>query len=270
MQLTDTQTAIAAIIRVLALGTLLSSAEFLWHHDLLKSSGLMSWEIGRLRQPWLVKGPVAVCINHALSYPHVLWLLVIRVLLAILMLFGPARLITKLWVVLLSTLLCWLFVLRTSYGQDGADQMSYIIYTGLAIASIAGTDVGRAAFLWFVALQACLAYCVAGLAKAGAKGWRDGSYLIGVCETRIYGHAGFAEYLSRRPQLAKVLSCTLIVWESSFPLVLLIPRSLALGVLGAGVLFHLTNGYFMGLNTFIWSFAATYPAIIYCVQTRGW
>jgi uncharacterized membrane protein (DUF485 family) len=230
----------------------------------------MSWELGRLRQGWLVGGLSGAFLNYALCYPHVLWLLVIRMLLATLMLLGPASMITNLWVVLLATVLCWLVVLRTSYGQDGADQLSYIIYTALAIATIVGTRQAQVAFLWFVALQSCLAYCVAGIAKTSATGWRDGTYLTAICHTKTYGHLRFAEFLSHRPRFARVLSRCLIVWESCFPLVLFIPGPVALGALGVGVFFHLSNGYLMGLNTFIWSFAASYPAILFCVQTRGW
>ena len=255
------------MVRILSVGTLLSCAEFLSQPSLLKNDGLMSWEIGRLRQPWLAKGWLGATLNSVLSYPNVIWLLVIRMSVAMLMLLGPADLITKSWLILIATVLCWFFVMRSSYGQDGADQMAYIIYLALAVSSLAGATL---VFLWFIALQSCLAYCVAGIAKARSKGWRDGDYLIDVCYTHIYGHAGFADFLFCRRRLAKLLARTLIVWESSFPLVLLMPAPVALGVLAGGVLFHLANAYLMGLNTFFWSFLTTYPAILYCVKTRGW
>lgn len=230
----------------------------------------MSWEIARLRQPWLARGRVAGLLDCALSYPNIIWLLILRVSVAALMILGPGGLITRPWIILIAAVLCWLFVMRTSYGQDGADQMAYILYTGLAISSLAGTVFVRVAFLWFIALQSCLAYCVAGIAKASAKGWRDGDYLTAVSYTHIYGHPRLAGYLISRPDLAKTLARTLILWESTFPLVLVMPEPVAGAMLATGILFHLTNGYLMGLNTFIWSFVATYPAICYCVQTRGW
>lgn len=173
------------------------------------------------------------------------------------MLLGPANLITKSWLIVIATVLCWLFVMRSSYGLDGADQMAYIIYLAFAISSLAGAAFVWGACLWFIALQSCLAYCVAGIAKARSKGWRDGDYLIDVCYTHIYGHAGFAKFLFCRPRLAKILARTLIIWESSFPLVLLMPAPIALGVLAGGILFHVVNRYLMGLNTFFWSFLTT-------------
>jgi hypothetical protein len=31
-----------------------------------------------------------------------------------------------------------------------------------------------------------------------------------------------------------------------------------------GILFHVANAVIMGLNTFVWAFVATYPAILFC------
>ena len=41
------------------------------------------------------------------------------------------------------------------------------------------------------------------------------------------------------------------------------PRPLALAVLAAALVFHAGNAAIMGLNTFVWAFAATYPAILW-------
>lgn len=264
----DNWTAIAIGIRVLSVGTLLSSVEFLSRRDLLKDTGLMSWEIGRLRTPWLVKGLPAKLMNYAVSYPHVLWLCGIRALIAACMIMAPFQMITTWWAVSLAMTLSWLTVLRNSYGLDGADQMSYIFYTGLGIAVYAGTDRARDAFLWFMALESCLSYFVAGVAKAGSKGWRDGSYLIGICYTHIYGRHEVARYLSDRPLVARTLARLIITWEVLFPLVLFVPERVAVIILISGASFHIVNGFLMGLNTFIWSFTATYPAILYCIQRR--
>jgi hypothetical protein len=31
-----------------------------------------------------------------------------------------------------------------------------------------------------------------------------------------------------------------------------------------GILFHVANAVIMGLNTFVWAFVETYPAILFC------
>jgi hypothetical protein len=38
-------------------------------------------------------------------------------------------------------------------------------------------------------------------------------------------------------------------------------------LLTAGLSFHLVAAVVMGLNTFVWAFSATYPAILHC---RSW
>jgi hypothetical protein len=62
----------------------------------------------------------------------------------------------------------------------------------------------------------------------------------------------------------------LITWESTFPLVLIVPRPVAYAMVASGVLFHLSNGFLMGLNDFFWLFVAAYPALLYCIAVRGW
>jgi hypothetical protein len=230
----------------------------------------MSWAVCRLRAPWLAGGFIGATLDVVLCYPNVLGLVLGRVFLASAILLGPPTLVTNAWLIVALALLSGLFILRTPYGHDGADQLTWIIISGLAIVSIAPTVAVMTTYLWFVALQSCLAYGTAGIAKACAKGWRDGSYLVGILATRTYGHARFANVLRDRRQLAKWVSCMLILWECLFPLVLIAPTALFPAIIGAGVLFHVLNGLIMGLNTFLWSFIATYPAIYFCVRTRGW
>jgi hypothetical protein len=45
---------------------------------------------------------------------------------------------------------------------------------------------------------------------------------------------------------------------------LIAPRPLAILLLLSGIAFHVTAAIAMGLNTFLWSFLATYPALVYC------
>src|SRR5207302_4699985 len=128
-----------------------------------------------------------------LCYPHVLYLHCLRMLLVVVLAIWGGR--TNICVFLTLLVLGMLFTLRNSYGQDGSDQMSWIIVSGLAIVAIAQTPTAKLAFIWFVTFQVCLAYCVAGFAKASAKGWRDGTYLLGILATRIYGYRSIADRL---------------------------------------------------------------------------
>jgi hypothetical protein len=209
-------------------------------------------------------------LNFVLSYPRVLGLIGIRAILAVALLVGPRLLLIDPRIICPVALLGGLLTIRNAYGQDGADQMSWILFTSLALVSLLPTVAVRIACLWFLALQGCLSYSTAGIAKATAKHWRDGTYLIRILGTKMYGNIAVSEFLNSRPAYARFVARLLIAWESCFPLILFLPPTLVICMLATGVLFHVANAYIMGLNTFFWSFLATYPAILYCTENRPW
>jgi hypothetical protein len=84
--------------------------------------------------------------------------------------------------------------------------MQDILFLGLAIVGVFPTHVTMHIYLAFLAFQACLAYATAGVAKAVASGWRDGTFLTGICGTAIYGNAKLRDILLVRPTLAKMAS----------------------------------------------------------------
>jgi hypothetical protein len=150
------------------------------------------------------------------------------------------------------------------FGLDGSDQMATIIFVNLALARLLPTSLASSAFLWVIALQGCLAYFTAGFAKLVSVPWRSGDAIAGISATRIYGPGIARLILADRPVLSVLLCWSVILTECVFPLCLVVPRPLALLMLAGGTLFHLAAGVTMGLNTFFWSFVATYPAIFWC------
>ena len=268
MTFMDQHIAVSLVAKIAAVGVLVACAEYIADPSQLQDQGLMSWKVGRLRNTWLAANEALL--DPVLRYPNVLAIISFRLLLAALIVFAPPALLSSAWIIAPAALLGGVFILRNAYGHDGADQMAWIIFCGLTITNLVGTPLAETAYLWFLALQACLAYATAGIAKASASQWRNGSCLIGILGTRIYGHAALTDFLRRKPTFVRLLAPLLIVWQCSFPIVLLAPVPVGLVILGIGVLFHLANAYFMGLNTFVWSFIATYPAIVFCIQSRGW
>ncbi|HTK08336.1 MAG TPA: hypothetical protein VL485_14295 [Ktedonobacteraceae bacterium] len=264
------QLAILLAAKLVALAIVVSCAEYLVFPLPLQESGLMSWGVGRLRQPLTVKGPTGRVLNWLLSYPRVLGLIALRAVIAVLILFGPLTVVLNPWLLCVLVLLSLLLTFRNVFGTDGADQMGDLLFVGLTVVSIVTTHLTMNVFLWFLTFQACLAYAMAGFAKAVAPGWRDGTYLVGICGTTTYGNARLRDLLLARPALSKWLARLVILWECSFPLVLFLPLPLALIPLAGGIVFHLMMAYIMGLNDFMWSFLATYPAVLYCLQMRGW
>jgi hypothetical protein len=55
----------------------------------------------------------------------------------------------------------------------------------------------------------------------------------------------------------------LVLWESGFVIALIAPRPVLWMMLAAGLVFHLSCAWVMGLNTFLWAFAAGYPCVIF-------
>ncbi|MEZ4299384.1 MAG: hypothetical protein R3B70_30820 [Polyangiaceae bacterium] len=71
----------------------------------------------------------------------------------------------------------------------------------------------------------------------------------------------FLHHVSMLPRLPGATATQFALFQSS---------SIAAGdddpkpMFGIGLMFHLANAALMGLNTFVWSFSATYPAILFC------
>ena len=76
-----------------------------------------------------------------------------------------------------------------------------------------------------------------------------------------------AFFFNPRPRLTKALTWTTLLMECTFPIVLVSGPAVASVYLLLGISFHLAISYFLGLNTFVWAWVATYPAILHVVST---
>jgi hypothetical protein len=153
---------------------------------------------------------------------------------------------------------------RDLVGTDGSDQMSLTILGGLVISAATSDPFLQSAGLIFIGVQSVLSYIVSGVAKALSPKWRSGLAVAQIMNTRTYGMEHIGNLLNRLPSLINIMLCwVVILTESLFFLVLFIPWPWACLLLLWGALFHVVNAYIMGLNTFLWSFVATYPSMIY-------
>jgi hypothetical protein len=160
------------------------------------------------------------------------------------------------------------FVVRWRHkygGEDGGDQMLTIMSTTFAVCLTVGylSSVVRAAGLYFVGAQACLAHTASGLAKLSGRDWRTGSAIRGILSTRTYGMRSLGSVTQKFPFVSLLLCWITIVFETAFLAAPVLPRIALLMLLLVAGLFHLSVAYAMGLNGFFWSFVATYPAILF-------
>jgi hypothetical protein len=147
-------------------------------------------------------------------------------------------------------------------GRIGSDSMTFVVCAAAWLALVLGRDrLTATAGLWFVAALTCWSYVVAGASKLASPSWRSGRAIRDLLSTHAYGSQRLSRLVAQRPYLARFLSWVTMLWECTFPLVLIVPDELRVVLLCSGVLFHATMAWLMGLNTFIWAFAATYPAL---------
>ncbi|WP_246212226.1 alpha/beta fold hydrolase [Streptomyces abyssomicinicus] len=155
------------------------------------------------------------------------------------------------------------------YGTDGSDQASGLVQTATGAARLVSSPQAQDALLWYVALQSNLSYAVAGWVKLLGRDWRDGSAMSGVMRTRTYGHKGVWELTRRFPKSARAFAHGVLALECLFPVLYLKGGRLARPVLGGTALFHVANGFVMGLGRFVPAFTAMYPMVAYTSAPRS-
>lgn len=258
------------MLRISCWPAFVTAVELIANRELLDDEGLMSWEVGRLRHPLLVAGWTGRVFDTLMKRPIFGALLWPRAILTAALLFAPDRWLLALGVQTLMVFFLFLFAKRSIYGQDGADQMLLIIWISAWIATALGGEMPLKLCLWFIAYQACMSYCVAGFAKIRAAGWRKGEFLPGVLGTTIYGTRRVGGYLRHHSQVALLLSWSVLLFETGFPLAWALPWPWGVGFLAVGLSFHIASAFLMGLGSFLATYLATYPAVLFTLKTKGW
>lgn len=256
-----------AIQFILSIGLIISSLEDLKTWSIYSSDGLLSWKVARLANQWKAKGVIGSVLNLFLSdkgFKTILWgrlgASIGLLVLALFNIVSPLLICTLL-------LLTVLITVRSPYGLNGAYQMSIVILLALAFASLAGLNSQTSLLcLWFIAGQLFVSYLVAGFNKLYSPIWRKSHALFVIFSTRTFGHAPLYQLLMKNKMLTALISWTIFLFEITFVGILFLNPEHALVLLILGAFFHLNVAIFMGLNDFLFSFTATYPAVLYLVN----
>jgi hypothetical protein len=261
----DQDSTYALTVMLASTGVFIASVEYLTLNGEFADGGLFSWEVLRtISRATLCLGtgrPRRV-IAHSLFVPAVLGARTFAALLLVVLghnhALGTACVLT---ILAASLVMYW----RAPLGLDGSDQMSIILFVAVAIHKLFPGDfhIARAS-LWFIAAQGCLSYFVAGIAKVISPTWRSGEAVRRILGTRTYGTRTAAAFVSGRVGVCAALSWLLMLFECAFPLALAFGKTGFAVFAILGILFHIINAVTMGLNTFVWAFVATYPAIHFC------
>lgn len=170
------------------------------------------------------------------------------------------------WILAVFLILSYLLVCARFRGlfNGGSDCMSMTVLIGLLIALLesGGAHLQELGF-YYVAFHLTMSYFISGYVKFKNESWRQGTALQVILGYSNYSIPACVRALASNPLIIFFTSWFVILWECSFPIVwfnhALVPYYLIIGVL-----FHLGNFIFFGLNRFVFAWIAAYPALIFC------
>jgi hypothetical protein len=104
-----------------------------------------------------------------------------------------------------------------------------------------------------------LAYLLAGVAKLRDPAWRSGHALAILVELPQYRVP--RRLASLVTSLSRIGSWAILAFEIAFPVVFASPLACTI-MLAIGAAFHVANALVFGLNRFLWTWLAAYPALV--------
>jgi hypothetical protein len=251
------------MLRICGVGIALDAVEQLSTLTALDRGGLCAWHVVRHRfdlAPAVVRRVLDAACDGTWRPGLVLASRLLWVTIAALWPPGSALFAIALTALLVTQL--YLFIRRAGFGLYGSDQMTLIILASAWLGTVVDTSpLGVKLALWFAVAQSCLSYGVNGVAKLASRSWRSGRALPAVFSTHASGAPVLLQVVEARPGLSRALGWLVLAWECTFPLVLVVPDSIRIGLLISGVVFHATIAMTMGLHLFVWAFIAPYAAI---------
>jgi hypothetical protein len=275
----DDATLAAVSTALIAIGSAVSGLEQLAARGQFARAGVYDWDLLRTTHRWTLRGRISRVLDGLFGYPQTLWIFGAQVVLGTVTLAATATTTATagahgrpLLAVLVGSLLALnlLGTLRCQFGLNGADQMRTVVLTGLLLFFASPTRLGQELALAFVAAQSVLSYLTSGLAKAVSPIWRSGTAVAVIVNARSYGSPRVAALLMGSRWQAIAASRGTIAFECLLPLLVFAGPWPCVAFIAAAVVFHLSIAAVMGLNDFVWSFAAALPATLHLAQSLPW
>lgn len=249
------------VIRLTSLSLCVQTVELLLLKPLYSNSGIWSWSKVAPEFEFLPALPRKL-LDFILRYPQFDVMLWVRLLSAAGVSFYPHPLI--LTFLFLSTLLISVRWRGTFNG--GSDFMTLSVLFALSVAQcFADIPVITRGCLWYIGIQACTSYFLAGVVKVKHTSWRQGYAIPAFIDSSIYGPLPALSRFYHSRTVGLGMSWFILAFECLFPLALWSPSSCAF-FMATALVFHVGNFYVFGLNRFVFAWAATYPALYYCSQ----
>jgi hypothetical protein len=248
---------------LVAVGALISSTELLFIREIFRDENLLSWRVQRLTHTQVASVIVQLHVDWLFKYPGVLFIITFRAITALALAAAAATGCDTLIPIICTSLVTLLLTLRGSQGNDGSDQMGSIVLAACALGELVGTETAKEITLLFIAIESAFAYATAGFLKIPMPGWLDGSYVLDILRTGSFGNKSLLSYFSKWPLCATFFGCAVAFGDSAIAFAAVVPPPACILVLAFGVALHFGIGIVLGLNTFLWSFTSTYPAILW-------
>lgn len=251
---------------ICAVGIIIDSLEILYSRHEYGPQGILNWSILKLDSRFMLTSLGGRALGVALGAPAFMILIAAQLAFASAIL---ANVTGRLWgVCVIGILLIKLLShLRSVHGGlDGSDQMQIVVFGSLSVFYVMPGIAAKTIALWFIAAQAMLSYLAAGLAKLASPVWRGGEAMAGIMSTDHFGNERIGHWLRDRHDIATVACWLVIAFECIAPLLVFAGPIPALVFLCCALTFHLTVAAIMGLNTFVWSFGSTFPAVWFLAQ----
>ncbi|HEY2575729.1 MAG TPA: hypothetical protein VGI74_05425 [Streptosporangiaceae bacterium] len=250
--------ALSLMLRIGSIGVAITSLESLVRPGDLGPGGLLSGEVQLTRARWLL--PFGFLASQRVTVA----VTVIRLLAACAVVAGGSVFEVARAGAIVIALATLLIRIRTPLSIHAAGTMVMVTFTGAALGLGVGTHRSMEFALDFIAAQACLSYFVAGASKLRTPSWRSGRAIPAIASTLMWGNGHQAAVLNSHRRAAFVLCWVTMTAECAFPLTLAVPLQVTILLLASAAMFHIITAIEMGLNSFVWAFGSTYPAIIFC------
>jgi len=254
-------------IGILSFGVVVSDFELLSQRRHFKKGGLLYWKL-KPKAKLSLRNMVLTIGKPLLEYPGILSLISIRCLAAIFLLIASVVNKPAFFALLLAIVTIATFGLnsRPSTGKSGAEQMMLISLICWSSVFILHDDRAQMVPLFFLSAQLTMAYATSSLIKFGRDvRWHNGQFITEIAATSTYGRETLYVFLRDHPRIAKGGSSSLLIIELIISMAPWVPPPVCLFLLTCALMFHLMNAIIMGLNTFVYSFASTFPAAL-CVS----
>lgn len=264
---TNIENVYVSTLQILSIGLIIGALEDIFSWSEFKNRNILSWRVFKVSYGSFQKKRAFKLIHYLFDDSLFIYTFFLRLVTAIGMLFISLSHPFLLFILLITHLILLSLVgIRNAYGLDGTFHLYLILLTGISIGILNGIDSSTSLFcLIFIVSQLILAYFISGITKLISPIWRSGKAIRGIFSTTCYGHPLIYQLTHQKKKLSILISLTVIFFEIFFFTVFLDIKICYLFICG-GVLFHLSNAYFMGLNNFFFAFMAAYPSLIYLVS----